>query len=426
MNNIELGRMQHAIALTLEPPFQRLGTEGVGGASLTVRTQHEGLNEKGIPTTLIGPAPKRGEIISKYPVGFYDLQEMLDRVRKGEDAFDTSSDTLWEVYADERVAEQIRQIIPSGEGILGAHFYTTQGLLNHGWQTEKKLVYFHHSPFTRVRNLYDPRAVLDHETTKASRIRTDAEASLLQKSDAVVFFTEAEADLTRQQYPEFPLDNLRVVPLGIDTKKFNPARKAEIRQELRETHGIPQDATVLYMQARIGASQGQLLLTELYANYLMDNPNLHLAIVGDAARGEDDYYSQIKEYANRFPGRITLTGSLKPEEGHSLGDIGVGFKLETWGYSNLEVMAMGNPLITQDNLIHREVYGGNGGVFYIDINRLNESGYSDATFDELSRKLKDKDWQRYAKTHNPLKVRGLTWQRSTESLIETMKDVVSR
>jgi glycosyltransferase involved in cell wall biosynthesis len=423
---VDLGRYNHAIAQTLEPSFQQLGEKGVGGMALTVTMQHKGLNERGIPTILIGPKPYSGEIDCAYPFQAYCLQELLNVFREGEDAVSASSDTLLEMYSDGRVVEKIRDLIPEGEGILGAHFYTTQGLLNHGWQTDKKILYVHHSPFTRVRNLYDPRAVVSGESTKASEARKQAEGWLLTKSDAVVFFTEAEANLTRQMYPEFDLSNIRVIPLGIDASKFNPETKQRLRGDLRKRFGFQDADIVIYMQARIGASQGQLLLAQLFTEYLADHPKLKLAIIGSAARGEDNYLAQIQELAQKSQGKIVLTGPLKPQEGHALGDVGVGLKLETWGYANLEVMAMGNPLITQDNPIHREVYQGNGGVLYLDIRRMKDAEYVESFMNAVIDHLNRPEWFSFCRQQNPRKVSELTWRRSIDRLEETMKELLSQ
>lgn len=413
----ELSQGAHASILTLEPPFSGLGSIA-GGAALTTRTHHKWLNRLGIPTTLVGPQTETiPDGLLPYPIKLYDLKKIFSDLGRNEDPDDVTSDQLMEIYNEKSVVDTIHALIPKGPGIINTHFYTSWSLIKDGARNDgKQYAYFHHSPFSEVRKLYDPRVVLDGEQTKASLQRTLAEEWLLQHSNAVIFFTRAEAIITRKLYHNLSTAQIRVIPLGFDTKKFNPERKDALRHVVRERFGIQENERVLYMQARIGASQGQLLLAQLYEHYLEDRPNWRLAIIGGAARGEESYLEAIQEIARRSKGKIILTGPMEPDEGHSLGDIAFGFKLETWGFSNGEALAMGNPLVTQENPIHQEVYGGNHGVLYLDISRMNDTHYVDGFMGDFISRVELDHWQEEARRINPQKVAELTWQRSANEL----------
>lgn len=134
--------------------------------------------------------------------------------------------------------------------------------------------------------------------------------------------------------------------LAADEDRFDPQRVEPIpRAEL----GIPDDAIVLGIVARLDASKGQLVLLETLERLRGTRDDLHLVCVGGDL--ESDFAKQLKDYAHAhdLEQRLHLPGfTRQPQRYYGLIDIPVNAQIhppEAFGLSVVEAMMMGRPVL---------------------------------------------------------------------------------
>ena len=162
----------------------------------------------------------------------------------------------------------------------------------------------------------------------------------LRRSDGVVVHCAAYRDRLLAQ----GLDPARVavVAAGVDAAWFSPGRAPE----LRARWGVPEDAPLAGIVARMKPERGHRVLLEAFAKAIRQVPEAHQVLVG---RGEDE--PGLRELAGRLaPSRIHFGGYLRGPglvEAYRALDVAVWLREGNDGACRgvLEAMACGVPLI---------------------------------------------------------------------------------
>lgn len=136
---------------------------------------------------------------------------------------------------------------------------------------------------------------------------------------------------------------VEVCPLSVDPRLFDPARVVPIeRREL----GIPDDAVVLAVCARLVEDKGQGVLLE--AMLRLGDPSLHLLLLGGPLEGP--LAARLRETARGRGAepRVHLVGPVPdPERYYHAVDVAVNSRLvpEPFGLSVVEAMMMARPVL---------------------------------------------------------------------------------
>lgn len=112
--------------------------------------------------------------------------------------------------------------------------------------------------------------------------------------------------------PRVPVsERVFVCPRGVDASQFSPDRKSEeIRREMRERAGIPQDSTVLLYAGRISPEKNIPLLVEMMAELSRDNDRDYRLLVAGAGPLSDWLQTEGDKLGER---RIVQFGHLDKE-----------------------------------------------------------------------------------------------------------------
>lgn len=137
--------------------------------------------------------------------------------------------------------------------------------------------------------------------------------------------------------------SVEVCPLSVDPRLFDPQR---IDPATRESLGIPQDATVFAVCARLVEDKGQAVLLE--ALLRLDDPSLHLLLLGGPLDGPLAARLREMAAASGAASRVHLLGPVAdPERYYPIVDVAVNSRLvpEPFGLSVVEAMMMGTPVL---------------------------------------------------------------------------------
>jgi L-malate glycosyltransferase len=162
----------------------------------------------------------------------------------------------------------------------------------------------------------------------------------LRRSDGVIVHCAAYRDRLLAQ----GLDPRRVVsvPAGVDAHWFTPGKAPA----LRAAWGVPADAPLAGIVARMKPERGHRVLLDAFGQTLRQVPEAHLVLVG---RGEDE--PALRELAGRIaPSRIHFGGYLRGPglvEAYRALDVAVWLREGNDGACRgvLEAMACGVPVI---------------------------------------------------------------------------------
>jgi glycosyltransferase involved in cell wall biosynthesis len=118
---------------------------------------------------------------------------------------------------------------------------------------------------------------------------------IIKKSDC---FVGLSAEI-KQQYIDMGIDpkKIRIVPNGIDMKKFSPV-SIEKKMMLRKELDIPKDRIVFCYTGRIVKTKGVLLLVQVWKEILKKYNNIYLLFVGSGKNSYDDCENELNEYIN--------------------------------------------------------------------------------------------------------------------------------
>jgi glycosyltransferase involved in cell wall biosynthesis len=148
--------------------------------------------------------------------------------------------------------------------------------------------------------------------------------------------------------PRVPLaERVAVCPRGVNVEQFSPERRSEdVRREMRERAGIPDDAVVLLYAGRISPEKNIGLLVEMMKELVRDaSVDFRLVVAGAGPLSE-----WLREEGEKTaPGRIIQIGHLDKEtlaNYYSNADVFVHPNpREPFGIAPLEAMASGVPTV---------------------------------------------------------------------------------
>ena len=161
---------------------------------------------------------------------------------------------------------------------------------------------------------------------------------------------------------------LQIVPNGVDTQKFSPNNVTkQDRNNIRACYNIPEDCVLGCTITRLGKEKSIDVLIKYCKEYMQENENFYLMIVGDGpARGDLQKLAVDLHIEDRviFTGKI-LNKNIVPFYGAS--DVFMMTSLtEINSISMLEAMSMGLPVLQRYDEINKDqiIEGVNGFTFY--------------------------------------------------------------
>lgn len=155
---------------------------------------------------------------------------------------------------------------------------------------------------------------------------------------------------------------LRIVPLGIDLKHFDPEAWPHTK-ELRKKWALPEDCFLVGVVGRLDPNKNQDLAIKALAQIQTEIPELYLVLVGAETEGMGGVYeTNLREVIRdlRLEERVFLVGEEErmPEVFLNLDLFVLPSKDEAYGLVVLEAMAMGTPSILSRSGALEEVSGG--------------------------------------------------------------------
>jgi glycosyltransferase involved in cell wall biosynthesis len=165
----------------------------------------------------------------------------------------------------------------------------------------------------------------------------------LRRSDGVLVHCAAYRDRLLEQ--GFDPRRVAAIPAGVDAARFTPGRSPRLRAEW----GVPEEAPLAGIVARIKRDRGHHVLLKAFALSLRQVPEAHLVLVG---RGESE--AALRELADWIePSRIHFGGYQRGPalvEAYRALDVAVWLREGNDGGCRgvLEAMACGLPVIAGD------------------------------------------------------------------------------
>ena len=150
---------------------------------------------------------------------------------------------------------------------------------------------------------------------------------------------------------EMPRLSVPFVHLGVDLDRFRPDRPDFVT---REDLGIPRDATVFAIFARLVSEKGQLRFLEALASPEFRSHKPHLILAGglpiDQTSTQGSYVESLRRHARDcgLNDALHLCGTLEhPERHYGIIDVAVNARLdaEPFGLSIAEALAAGCPVL---------------------------------------------------------------------------------
>jgi len=148
----------------------------------------------------------------------------------------------------------------------------------------------------------------------------------------------------------YPLDRIRVVPLGIDTASFQRVPDQETLVGLRQRWHLQGKRILLYV-GRVAGNKRIDLIIDALASLADRYPDLHLLVVGDtrASAAYRELAAQLGEHTRRLGlgSRITFTGRVEAIEPyyHLAEAYILASQHEGFGAPLVEAMAAGVPVV---------------------------------------------------------------------------------
>lgn len=173
--------------------------------------------------------------------------------------------------------------------------------------------------------------------------------SVMARGDRVIAISHFIADLIRARHGVAEA-KLRVIPRGVDLRRFDPALvNNERRDKLRTAWGLPEGRPIIMLPARVTRWKGQMVLVEAMARLPGDSVAL---LVGDAEERpafKAELLARIESlglqdrvrlvgHANDMPAALLLADVV----------IHASTDAEAFGRTVIEAQAMARPVIASD------------------------------------------------------------------------------
>ncbi len=145
-----------------------------------------------------------------------------------------------------------------------------------------------------------------------------------------------------------PPEKIKQVPNGVDVAQFVPV-SSDAKRGLRRRLGLPLDKTIFVYTGRICRSKGVLEILRVWQR-CMQRGDLFLLLVGSGSNSHESCEREARELAERYPGRIKLTGSVENVAQYlQASDVFIFLSHnEAFGLSILEAIASGLPCLVSD------------------------------------------------------------------------------
>jgi glycosyltransferase involved in cell wall biosynthesis len=145
-------------------------------------------------------------------------------------------------------------------------------------------------------------------------------------------------------------ESLVTIPNGLDLEKFRP--RSEDKAALRAQRGVPADAFVLAMAARISAEKRQHFVVSAMPEILKRIPEAVLVLAGETYEWQIGYRQELEKTISRLDleTRVRWLGyEPDPEIVYAMSDVTVlATEVEAFGRCLVESMAMEVPVIAPD------------------------------------------------------------------------------
>lgn len=117
-------------------------------------------------------------------------------------------------------------------------------------------------------------------------------------------------------------DQVRVIPHGVDLRKFQPGPGSPAAQEVRERLGVGDHQRLLLFIGPLSERKGVDLLGAAWRLVADRCPDAHMVLVGPAPQGrpgqEDRFSRELRQFLGEAPGRdrVTVTGAVSNVEAY--------------------------------------------------------------------------------------------------------------
>ena len=151
-------------------------------------------------------------------------------------------------------------------------------------------------------------------------------------------------------FTRMPAEKVKVVPLGTDLDRFNPA--IHTKESSRSYFGLPAEKRIIGVIGRIDPGKGQEIVVRALPNLITRHPNILFLIAGEETAGEPGHKAHLEElcrtlglepYVKFMPFTDEVPKFMAALDIFILPSFG-----ETFGLVLIEAMAMEKPVIATD------------------------------------------------------------------------------
>lgn len=210
--------------------------------------------------------------------------------------------------------------------------------------------------------------------------------------DAWVSPLASLADQT-QRMTRVPEEKIHIIPFGIE---LAPLLNAPSKAEARETLQIPPNVFLAGVVGRLDRGKGQEFLIRAAAHLRADGKDIHLLIIGEETRGEDQGYAHelhmlVKEL--QMTDHVHFRGFIQDvAAAYAAMDVFVLTSLsETYGMVTIEAMAAGCAVVATDSGGTPELVGYSGHPGEAETALLVTPADTPALAEQIARLMDDSD-----------------------------------
>lgn len=153
----------------------------------------------------------------------------------------------------------------------------------------------------------------DHQPRWIHQLYIILERIAARRCHKLVGITQAMIDAFKDKKIGKHPDQFTVIPSGVSVEQFT--QPTADRKVTRKAYGIPVDAPVLGIVARLDPLKGHHDLLDIYPDLLKKYPELHMLFVGD---GWDRENIEKQIEANKWEKKVILAGLVPPQQVPSL------------------------------------------------------------------------------------------------------------
>ncbi|MCU1405221.1 MAG: hypothetical protein JWQ43_1524 [Glaciihabitans sp.] len=320
-------------------PSARPGRGDSGGMNVAVLSLAKSLAARGVSVDLLTRAEKDTEVTELFPGVTLRTIAAGALVPLGKSELATVTDDFGEA-----VAHVVGRTAPRYD-LLHAHYWLS-GLATLPVALELGLPFvqsFH--TLGAMKN----KALAPGDSPEPDR-RLFSEAFLATQADAVIAGSSAEVDTLIDDL-RAPADKLWVIPPGVDTDLFSPARAINA-PSVRRRFGLADNRPILVVAGRVQPLKAQdLAVRTLAVIHTLGPVAPYLLVVGEPTAGAEGYRDDLTRMADRLgiAADVRFVGSLDRDD---LADVFAAATLtlipshsETFGLVALESAASGTPVV---------------------------------------------------------------------------------